>query len=97
KYLTGTYHEQPITVDGRYFPDGGFLFDFHVLWAAGRDVASGVSPYPFVYPAPAALLIAPFRVLPWKVPVVARDAAAAQSSGRPLVRSARAASRTRAA
>ncbi len=56
-YLVGTYH--PF----------GMLFDFHVLWNAGRDVAHGHSPYPFVYPAPAAVLMAPLGALPWKIAV----------------------------
>jgi alpha-1,2-mannosyltransferase len=56
-YLLGTYH--PF----------GILFDFHVMWNAGRDVAHGHSPYPFVYPAPAAVLMAPFGALPWKLAV----------------------------
>jgi alpha-1,2-mannosyltransferase len=56
-------------------------FDFHAFWDAGRDVLHGRSPYPgldtlpavadrltfrpFVYPAPAAFLMAPFAVLPY--------------------------------
>ncbi len=56
-YLVGTYH--PF----------GILFDFHVMWNAGRDVAHGHSPYPFVYPAPAAVLMAPLGALPWKIAV----------------------------
>ena len=56
-YLLGTYH--PF----------GMLFDFQVMWNAGHDVAHGQSPYPFVYPAPAAVLMAPFGALPWKVAV----------------------------
>jgi hypothetical protein len=56
-YLVGTYH--PF----------GILFDFHVMWTAGRDVAHGHSPYPFVYPAPAAVFMAPFGALPWKIAV----------------------------
>jgi len=71
QYLVGSYHAHPITVAGTYFPDGGFLFDLHVLWKAGHDVVIGHSPYPFVYPAPAAILMVPFGALPWKVAVVA--------------------------
>jgi len=56
-YLMGTYN--PF----------GVLFDFQVLWNAGHDVAHGHSPYPFVYPAPAAVFMAPFGALPWKVAV----------------------------
>ncbi len=70
-YLAGVYRPHPGTVDGMYFPDGGFLFDLHVMWQAGRDVVTGHSPYPFVYPAPAAFLMAPFGALPWSVAVVA--------------------------
>ena len=59
----------------------GRSFDFHAFWQAGGDVLSGRSPYPtldalphvadrmtfrpFVYPAPAAFLMAPFAVLPF--------------------------------
>jgi alpha-1,2-mannosyltransferase len=71
KYLTGSYHEQPFVMAGKYYPDGGFLFDLHVMWSAGHDVVTGHSPYPFVYPAPAAILMVPFGALPWKVAVVA--------------------------
>jgi alpha-1,2-mannosyltransferase len=56
-YLLGTYH--PF----------GMLFDFQVMWNAGHDVVQGHSPYPFVYPAPAAVLMAPFGALPWKLAV----------------------------
>ena len=70
-YLAGAYQPNPGTVDGTYFPDGGFLFDLHVMWKAGHDVVTGHSPYPFVYPAPAAFLMAPFGALPWSVAVVA--------------------------
>src|SRR2546423_9196156 len=70
-YLVGRYHVHPLTVDGKHFPDGGFLFDLHVMWKAGHDVVTGHSPYPFVYPAPAAILMVPFGILPWKVAVVA--------------------------
>jgi hypothetical protein len=70
-YLVGAYNPHPKTVDGIYFPDGGFLFDLHVMWQAGHDVVTGHSPYPFVYPPPAAFLMAPFGALPWSVAVVA--------------------------
>jgi alpha-1,2-mannosyltransferase len=70
-YLAGAYRPDPFTLDGKYFPDGGFLFDLHVMWQAGHDVVTGSSPYPFVYPAPAAFLMAPFGALPWDVAVVA--------------------------
>jgi hypothetical protein len=69
-YLLGAYQPRPGLVDGIYFPDGGFLFDLHVMWQAGHDVVTGHSPYPFVYPAPAAFLMAPFGALPWPVAVV---------------------------
>jgi alpha-1,2-mannosyltransferase len=70
-YLAGAYRPDPFTLDGKYFPDGGFLFDLHVMWQAGHDVVTGSSPYPFVYPAPAAFLMAPFGALPWDAGVVA--------------------------
>jgi hypothetical protein len=57
-YLAGTWGQHVM------------LYDFNVMWHAGRDVAHGHSPYPFVYPAPAAVLMAPFGALPWKVAVV---------------------------
>jgi hypothetical protein len=47
----------------------GDFFDLHTLWVAGRDVAHGHSPYPFVYPAPAAVMMVPFGVLPWRAAV----------------------------
>lgn len=55
------------------------FFDFHAFWNAGHAVLHGHSPYPpakasvlahersFVYPAPAALLVAPLALLPLKV------------------------------
>jgi hypothetical protein len=70
-YLLGGYTMHPSTVDGVYFPDGGFLFDLHVMWKAGHDIVTGHSPYPFVYPAPAAFLMVPFGLLPWTLAVVA--------------------------
>ncbi len=70
-YLVGAYRPDPFRLDGKYFPDGGFLFDLHVMWQAGHDVVTGHSPYPFVYPAPAAFLMAPFGALPWDVAVAA--------------------------
>jgi hypothetical protein len=70
-YLFGSYKPKPGIVDGIYFPDGGFLFDLHVMWQAGHDVVTGHSPYPFVYPPPAAFLMAPFGALPWSIAVVA--------------------------
>src|SRR5436190_1904675 len=54
-----------------------YLGDFRVFWEAGRDVLAGRSPYPaadpallargqsFVYPAPAAVLMAPLALLPF--------------------------------
>ncbi|TML57065.1 MAG: DUF2029 domain-containing protein [Actinobacteria bacterium] len=71
QYVVGDYRAHPFTMDGKYFPDGGFLFDLHILWKAGHDVVVGHSPYPFVYPAPAAILMAPFGALPWHVAVAA--------------------------
>lgn len=70
-YLVGLYNPRPGYVDGQYFPDGGFLFDLHTMWQAGHDVVTGHSPYPFVYPAPAAFAMAPFGALPWTAAVVA--------------------------
>ena len=70
-YVVGKYHVTPFKLDGKYFPDGGFLFDLHVMWKAGHDIVTGHSPYPFVYPAPAAFLMVPFGLLPWKVAVAA--------------------------
>lgn len=70
-YLIGAHTSHPSTVDGVYFPDGGFLFDLHVMWKAGHDIVTGHSPYPFVYPAPAAFFMVPFGLLPWKLAVAA--------------------------
>lgn len=60
------------------FATGFHTFDFHTFWQSGRDVLHGRSPYPrslpqvadrhtfrpFVYPAPAAVAMAPFALLP---------------------------------
>src|SRR5438105_11379952 len=70
-YVVGKYHVKPFMLDGKHFPDGGFLFDLHVMWKAGHDIVTGHSPYPFVYPAPAAFLMVPFGILPWKLAVIA--------------------------
>jgi Glycosyltransferase family 87 len=58
----------------RVVRDGAFATDFrYAFWPAGRHVLDGTSPFPhvidfyrlpFVYPAPAALLFAPFGALP---------------------------------
>src|SRR4051812_30906008 len=53
-----------------YASDGSF-YDLQTTWVAGRAIAHGHSPYPFIYPAPAAVIMAPFGVLPWRVAVVA--------------------------
>ncbi len=59
-------------------PGSVAFWDFHAFWNAGRDVLHGRSPYPpasaavlareqsFVYPAPAALLVAPLALLPFE-------------------------------
>ena len=70
-YLIGAYHPRPGVLEGKYYPDGGFLFDLHTMWQAGHDVVTLHSPYPFVYPAPAALVMVPFGALPWTAAVVA--------------------------
>jgi hypothetical protein len=70
-YLIGAYNPRPGILEGKYYPDGGFLFDLHTMWQAGHDVVTGHSPYPFVYPAPAAFAMAPFGALPWTAAVVA--------------------------
>jgi alpha-1,2-mannosyltransferase len=70
-YLVRAYHPHPGWVDGTYFPDGGFLFDLHTMWRAGHEVVLGQSPYPFIYPAPAVVFMAPFGALPWTLAVVA--------------------------
>jgi hypothetical protein len=70
-YLIRAYRPHPGWVDGTYYPDGGFLFDLHTMWRAGHEVVLGQSPYPFIYPAPAVVFMAPFGALPWTVAVVA--------------------------
>lgn len=50
--------------------DGSF-YDLHTTWVAGRNIAHGHSPYPFIYPAPAAVVMVPFGILPWRLAVVA--------------------------
>ena len=54
------------------------FWDFHAFWGAGRAVLHGHSPYPpartavlahegsFVYPAPAAIVMVPFALIPFK-------------------------------
>lgn len=54
-----------------------YMPDFKIFWGAGRAVLSGINPYPpanvallakgesFVYPAPAAVAIAPLALLPY--------------------------------
>jgi hypothetical protein len=69
-YVAGVYRPHGGKVAGVYSGDGGLLFDLHVLWKAGHHLVTGHSPYPFVYPAPAAFLMAPFGALPWKVAVL---------------------------
>jgi glycosyl transferase family 87 len=56
--------------NGAYRHDGNF-YDLHTMWEAGRNIAHGQSPYPFIYPAPAAVIMVPFGVLPWRVAVAA--------------------------
>ncbi|MDX6506048.1 MAG: alpha,2-mannosyltransferase [Gaiellaceae bacterium] len=60
---------------------GSHTFDFHTFWFSGRDVLHGRSPYPhslpaiahrtvfrpFVYPAPAAVAMVPFALIPYGV------------------------------
>ncbi len=60
-------------------PEATSFFDFHAFWGAGRDVLHGRSPYPptntrvlaregsFVYPAPAAVAMVPFALLPYRL------------------------------
>ncbi|MGZ4417044.1 MAG: glycosyltransferase family 87 protein [Gaiellaceae bacterium] len=60
----------------------GYAYDFKIFRTAGNAYLHGHSPYPppklavlqrqhsFVYPAPMALLFAPFALLPWKVGAV---------------------------
>jgi hypothetical protein len=61
------------------FARGFHTFDFQTFWNSGRDVLHGRSPYPdalpeiadratfrpFVYPAPAAFLLAPLALIPY--------------------------------
>jgi Glycosyltransferase family 87 len=62
-----------------YQPSNLAFWDFHAFWRAGHAVLDGRTPYPparasvlaqedsFVYPAPAAIVMAPFALLPFKV------------------------------
>ncbi len=66
-----------ITIGLAYGPRN--FYDFHIFWHAGRQVLDGVTPYPpitaealrnqnqFVYPAPAAVAMVPFALLPLSV------------------------------
>jgi uncharacterized protein len=42
------------------------MYDFQTLWNAGRDVLDGFDGY-FVYPAPTAVVMVPFAVLPYAI------------------------------
>jgi hypothetical protein len=54
--------------------------DFFVFWTAGRALVHGADPYqavaaldrgyPFFYPMPAAMVMAPFGLLPWQLALV---------------------------
>lgn len=64
-YLLGTYDTNGLLLDFRVFSDAGSaVLQGHSPYSAGVHTA-----YPFVYPAPAAFLIAPLTVLPWKLAV----------------------------
>ena len=51
-----------------YGNDGNW-YDLHTTWVAGRALVHGHSPYPFTYPAPAAVVMIPFGALPWRAAV----------------------------
>jgi len=67
----------PLLLYGRVLAAAPRLIDFEVFWGAGRDILAGRSPYPpleaaafasehvFVYPAPAALAMVPWALLPY--------------------------------
>jgi alpha-1,2-mannosyltransferase len=69
----------PLLLYARVISAAPPLLDFQVFWGAGRDVLAGRSPYPpleaaalasehaFVYPAPAALAMVPWALLPYPV------------------------------
>jgi alpha-1,2-mannosyltransferase len=57
-----------VTHNASYGNDGNW-YDLHTTWVAGRALAHGHSPYPFIYPAPAAVLMIPFGALPWRAAV----------------------------
>jgi hypothetical protein len=42
------------------------MYDFHTFWNAGRDVLNGFDEY-FIYPAPTAIAMVPFALLPYAV------------------------------
>ena len=51
------------------YGNDGSWYDLNTTWLAGRAIAHGHSPYPFIYPAPAAVMMVPFGVLPWRAAV----------------------------
>jgi hypothetical protein len=74
-----------VIVFGYALTTGFHPFDFRMMWLSGHDVLNGRSPYPgalphvahektfrpFPYPAPAALVMAAFALLPYAVATVA--------------------------
>ena len=75
-------------------------WDFHTFWRAGNAVLHGVSPYPparasvlahensFVYPAPAALAMVPFALLPFNVSATSSRCSRSHRSRSPSASSA---------
>ena len=57
-------------VERRSYKEDGWFYDVHTMWVAWQHVAHGQSPYPFVYPAPAAVLPAPIGFLGYRPAVI---------------------------
>jgi hypothetical protein len=55
---------------GTWGHDTNLLFDLRTMWTAGHLVVHGQAVYPYyLYPAPAAVLMAPIGALPWTAAV----------------------------
>jgi alpha-1,2-mannosyltransferase len=57
-------------VERRSYKEDGWFYDVHTMWVAWQHVVHGTSPYPFVYPAPAAVLPAPIGFLGYRPAVI---------------------------
>jgi alpha-1,2-mannosyltransferase len=57
-------------IERQSYVEDGWFYDIHTMWIAWQHVVHGESPYPFVYPAPAAVLPAPIGLLGYRPAVI---------------------------